>query len=60
MTQSAGSAASAELALHSLRLALQQGQAVAALVTQATQQAKQVNASGSADPDLGKTLDIET
>ena len=54
-----GSAASVELALHSLRLALQQGQAVATLVTQATQQAKQVNASGSADRDLGKTLDIE-
>ncbi|MDP6774946.1 MAG: hypothetical protein QGI63_11820 [Rhodospirillales bacterium] len=54
-----GSAASTELALHSLRLALQQGQAVAALVTQATQQAKQVNASGSAHPNLGKSLDIE-
>ena len=54
-----GTMASAELALHSLRLALQQGQAVATLVTQATPQAKQVNASGGADPDLGKILDIE-
>ena len=54
-----GAAAGGDQALLGLCLALQQGQAVATLVTQATQQAKQVNASGSADPDLGKTLDIE-
>ena len=54
-----GSVASIDLGFQSLRLALQQGQAVATPVTQATQQAKQVNASGSADPNLGKTLDIE-
>ena len=55
-----GSAAGGDQALLALRLALQQGQAVATLVTQATQQAKQVNASGIADPDLGKIVDIET
>ena len=54
-----GSAAGGDQALLGLRLALQQGQAVATLVTQATQQAKQVNASGSTDPDLGQNLDIE-
>ena len=54
-----GSTASADQAFLSLRVALQQGQAAATLATQATQQAKQVNASGNTDPDRGKNLDIE-
>lgn len=54
-----GAAAGGDQAPLGLRLALQQGQAAATLVTQATQEAKQVNASGSTDPDLGKNLDIE-
>jgi hypothetical protein len=54
-----GPTASADLAYLSLRVALQQGQAAATLATQATQQAKQVNASGNTEPDRDKNLDIE-
>jgi hypothetical protein len=55
-------------AFQSLQLALQQGQAVAVQATQPSQEAKQVNASGSTrdrpsggsrNPDLGQNLDIK-
>lgn len=58
MADAIGSAGSVDVALHGLRLALQQGQAAAALVTQATRQLKEANAAPAGNPNLGRVLDM--